>query len=53
MLVVLLKGLLCWLIFGIGMLHAYFPIDDKETSKTHRAVWLLLTFAVLAWVISA
>lgn len=41
-------GVGAWFIFLFCMLHAYFPINDEETSWGHRFVWWLLTIFFLS-----
>ncbi len=37
-----------WLVFGMGMLFAVCPINDRDTSTTHKVVTAIITLAIVA-----
>lgn len=34
-------------IFMFGMMHAYFPINDQDTSTGHRIFWWIVTLVLI------
>lgn len=42
---------LMYFVACMGMLYAYCPINDKETSTTHRVVTLLVAGTIIAMLI--
>lgn len=49
-LIVFGKAVAMIFIFMYGMLSAFFPINDKETSKEHRAFWLIITTLAIIYI---
>jgi cytochrome b len=38
--------LLSWAVVGLGLIYAFCPINDRDTSTLHRAVTLTITSVV-------